>query len=346
EAYLASAHKSPRAGWVLLVKALILVSLVVGSYAAILVIGKGWILIPLGVVFAVSALLLAINVGHDASHDAVFKSRLLNFILHRACFLLTGINGYLWRMRHLNSHHLFPNVNGSDTDIDENPVMRLSPNQPWRWHFQFQHIYGPFMYLFAASHTTWWGDFVYLSKKNLANMTDIKHPWYEYILFFLSKLAYVAIVLVIPMLVLEIPWWQVVLGYLFVKCVASLLFVFLLIGTHFSDLADFPVPDEKTGSVGRTWAEHNMATACDWSPHSLLAHFISGGVNAHASHHLFPDVCHTHYPAIAKLIERSAQEFGVPYNRVSMWGMVRSHFLFLYQLGRRPPAPAPAKVGA
>jgi linoleoyl-CoA desaturase len=346
EAYLASAHRSPLAGGLLLVKALVLISLMVGSYAAVLAIGKGWVLLPLGVVFAVSALLLAINVGHDASHDAVFRSPRLNLIVQRACFLPTGINGYLWRMRHLNSHHLFPNVNGSDTDIDENPVMRLSPNQPWRWHFQFQHLYGPFMYLFAATHTTWWGDFVYLFKKKLANMIDIKHPWYEYVLFFVAKLAYVTIVLVIPILVLDIPWWQVVLGYLFVKCIASFVFVFLLIGTHFSDLADFPVPDPTTGSVGRTWAEHNMATACDWSPHNRLAHLISGGVNAHASHHLFPEICHTHYPQVARIIEKTAEEFGVPYHRVSMWGMVRSHLRFLYQLGRRPSVAEPAKLGA
>lgn len=344
EAYLANAHKSPRAGWMLLLKAVIFISLVAGSYAAILIIGEGWILLPLGVVFAVSALLLAINIGHDASHDAVFRSPLLNIIVQRACFLPTGINAYLWRMRHLNSHHLFPNVNGSDTDIDENPVMRLSPNQPWKWHFQFQHIYAPFMYLFAASHTTMWGDFIYLFKKQLANMTNIKHPWYEYVLFFFSKLVYVTLVLIIPMLVLNIPWWQVLIGYAIVKFIASFVFVFLLIGTHFSDLADFPVPDAKTGSVGRTWAEHNMATACDWSPHSLLAHWISGGVNAHASHHLFPDICHTHYPEVARIIEKAAAEFGVPYNHVTMLGMVKSHFRFLYQLGRRPTLVEPAKM--
>src|SRR5205814_83651 len=112
DVYLTNAHKSPRAGWTLFFKAVVLISLVAGSYTAVLVIGHGWILLPLGVVFAVSALLLAINVGHDASHDAVFRSPLLNFIVQRACFLPTGINGYLWRMRHLNSHHLFPNVNG------------------------------------------------------------------------------------------------------------------------------------------------------------------------------------------------------------------------------------------
>ena len=66
EEYLRNAGKTQRAGWLLLVKAILLGSLVVGSYTAILIIGKGWILIPLGVVFAISALLLAINVGHDA----------------------------------------------------------------------------------------------------------------------------------------------------------------------------------------------------------------------------------------------------------------------------------------
>src|SRR5438445_501393 len=63
--YLKKSGQSQRAGRVLLVKAIILTSLVVGSYAAMLLIGKGWVLLPLGLVFGISSLLLAINVGHD-----------------------------------------------------------------------------------------------------------------------------------------------------------------------------------------------------------------------------------------------------------------------------------------
>ena len=193
------------------------------------------------------------------------------------------------------------------------------------------------LYLFAVLQTTVWGDFLYLFKKELANLKNIRQPPVVFVQFFLGKVFYFAFSLGVPMMVLNYPWWQVLLGYLLASACGSLLFVFFLIGTHFSDLADFPVPDEK-GSVGRSWADHNMATACDWSPRSLAAHFVSGGVNAHASHHLFPNICHTHYPAVTKIIEETAREHNYPYNCVSLFGMVKSHFRFLYLLGRRPGA--------
>ena len=312
-----------------------------GSYTALLLNpAGGWVLLPLAVVTAVSALLLALNVGHDATHQVLPGGPSVNRFVARACFLFSGIDGYLWEFRHLNSHHLYPNVNGSDTDIDENPFIRLSPNQPWRWHFQFQHLYAPVLYLFAVLQTTVWGDFVYLFKRQLANLR--RDP---------PAAGRVRPVRRHQGRLLRVRpggadggagrtrggrW---LLGYLLASACGSLLFVFFLIGTHFSDLADFPVPD-RSGSVGRSWADHNMATACDWSPHSRLAHFLSGGVNAHASHHLFPNVCHTHYPAITRIIEDTAAEHGYPYNTVSLFGMVRSHFRFLYLLGRRPGSPA------
>ena len=340
--YFRASGKSRQAGPLLAAKAALLVSLLAGSYTAILLQVWGpWSLLPLGLVFGFASLLLAINVGHDASHRVVARSPAVNHAIQRLCFVLVGVDGYLWRLRHIKSHHLFPNVNGSDTDIDENPFVRLSPNQPWRWHFQAQHLYAPLAYLFAALHTTVWGDFVYLSKRRLANMTDITHPPHEYVLFGVCKVVHFAVMLVVPLAVLDLPWWQVVLGFLVVNGCTSFLFVVLLIGTHFADLAEFPEP-AADGSVGRTWADHNLATACDWSPHNWAAHFVSGGSNAHASHHLFPRVCHTHYPAIARIIEATAAEFGVRYNAVSLWGMVKSHFRLLYQLGRRP---VPTGVG-
>ena len=143
------------------------------------------------------------------------------------------------------------------------------------------------------------------------------------------------VLLGVPLAVIDRPWWHIVLGFLLVNGLTSILFVVLLIGTHFADLADFPVP-AADGSVGRSWAEHNLATACDWSPHSRLAHAVSGGSNAHASHHLFPRVCHTHYPAVARIVAATAVEYGVRYNAVSLWGMVAAHFRLLYRLGRRP----------
>ena len=56
---------------------------------------------------------------------------------------------------------------------------------------------------------------------------------------------------------LPLPWWQVVLGYLAMTASASVVFVFLLIGTHFSDETEFPAVDAAgtSGTPGRctTW---------------------------------------------------------------------------------------------
>ena len=193
--------------------------------------------------------------------------------------------------------------------------------------------------MFVALHTVVWQDFVYLFKKRLANMTDIRHPPHQYLVFALTKLSYLAAVVVVPVVVLPLPWWQVLLGYLAMTAAASLVFVFLLIGTHFSDGTEFPAV-AADGSVGRTWAMHNLATACDWSPHSRLAHFFVGGANAHASHHLFPRVSHAHYRAIARIIETAAAEYGVRYNRTTLWGIIAAHFRFLREMGRNPHAGA------
>ena len=135
-----------------------------GCYAVVLNQPAGWVMLLAGLGFGFTALLLAINVGHDASHQVLPGGRRVNDAVQRLAFVLVGVDGYLWRLRHVSSHHLFPNVNGSDTDIDENPFVRLSPNQPWRPWFRWQHLYAPFAYSLAALYTTVWGDFVYLTR--------------------------------------------------------------------------------------------------------------------------------------------------------------------------------------
>lgn len=334
--YFERTGKSRMADRSILAKAIVFGILIVGSYTLVLLHPfPNWALLPLAFVFGIASLLMAINIGHDAAHHTLFRSRFWNNAVQALTFAPLGVSAYLWQMRHSKSHHVFPNVNGCDIDIDENPFLRLSPNQPWRWYFQWQHLYAPFAYVFVALHTVVWQDFVYLFKRRLANMNDIHHPPYQYAIFALTKAAYFAVIVVVPILVLPMPWWQVVLGYLAMTAAASLVFVFLLIGTHFSDVTEFP-EIATDGSVGHTWAAHNLATACDWSPHSWYAHFFVGGVNAHASHHLFPKVSHAHYRAIARIIEDTAAEFDVRYNRMTLIGIIKAHFRFLKNLGRRP----------
>lgn len=47
-----------------------------------------------------------LNLGHDGAHEALTASRLANRVICEATFALLGLDGHLWCMRHVPSHHL------------------------------------------------------------------------------------------------------------------------------------------------------------------------------------------------------------------------------------------------
>jgi linoleoyl-CoA desaturase len=344
-AYFEESGRSRHADWRAWTKCALFAAIAAGSYCAILLTDHGpWQTLLLANLFGLSTLLLAINVAHDAAHDSLTGRPVVNRIIQIVIFMMLGADAYLWRLRHVKSHHTFPNVNGCDIDIDNTTFLRLSPNQPWRPYHRFQHLYAPLIFWLADVHTVFWQDFVYLRKRRLANMTDIHHPPHAYLLFVLGKLAYLTLILGIPIAMLPLPWWQVLLGVLIMTFVSSSAFVMLLIGTHFAEETLFPEHDRE-GYIPHDWAEHALVTSIDWSPTSVLATALAGGANAHAAHHLFPTVCHVHYRALTPIIERTAAEFGLTYNRTTLGHLIRSHFRFLWRMGR-PPVEAPASLPA
>jgi linoleoyl-CoA desaturase len=59
-----------------------------------------------------------------------------------------------------------------------------------------------------------------------------------------------------------------------------------------------------------------------------------GGLNHQIEHHLFPNVCHVHYPALKEIVKKTALEFNVPYHEHKSWfGALKSHFTLLHNLG-------------
>ncbi len=122
-------------------------------------------------------------------------------------------------------------------------------------------------------------------------------------------------------------------GALLASAAQSVLFIGLLIGTHFAEQAEFPAADE-AGRLPGDWASHALRTAVDWSPGSCFAIALTGGANCHAAHHLFPGVSHVHYRGITPIIAATAAEFGLLYHRMTLPALLRSHFSFLRRLGR------------
>ncbi len=326
-------------------KGIVLLAATFGLYGLILSNRlSGLPLLVAAVLFGVSGILVAFNLAHDAAHDALTPSRPLNRAIYYATFLLNGTSPYLWKRRHVGSHHTFPNVQGGDADMDDNPFLRVTPASPHRPHFRYQHLYAPVVYMLFSPYTIFIYDFEFFFRESLANMNvrgDLRRLRVMAIVA-AEKLIYLTAMLVVPLIVIDQPWPAIVLGFALMHGAASLAFTLPLVSTHVAEEIAYPEADER-GYVDGSWAAHQLATSMDYSPESRLANWVLGAVNAHAAHHLFPDVCHVHYVALSKIIRETAGEYGVTYHAMPFPAALRSHFRHLKRMGQPPPPPPPPR---
>src|ERR1041385_313749 len=171
-----------------------------------------------------SGILLAFNVSHDACHETFSKNKKINNWLYHISFNMQGPNAFLWKIRHTASHHLFPNVDGCDADIDDNPFIRLSPQHPYRKYQRYQHLYSFFIYCFYTLHWFFFKDFLYLFKKRVANLQQKKYPVKQYILFFFWKIIYLLVMFVLPLLA-GYSFGNTLLAFLAMNITSALFFI-------------------------------------------------------------------------------------------------------------------------
>lgn len=281
-----------------------------------------------------SGLLLGFNVSHDALHGSFSKSKRLNQLIYHLSFNIQGTSAYLWKIRHQSSHHIFPNVDGCDADIDDNPFIRLSPQHPHRPYQRFQHRYAILVYCFYTLHWFFFKDALYLFKKNVANLQNKKHPLKQKALFFAWKTGYLFLLIGLPILLGFKPA-DILLCFFIMHVVNSLAFIHFLIATHLCMETQFPDTD-KDGFLPGDYYTHQLATSLDYSPTSKFFNAFLGGFNAHAAHHLYPKLPHTIYPVLSPIIQQKATEFGMPYHQLNLLQSIRSHYRYLKMMGNTP----------
>ncbi len=324
----------------MLLKGLLFVGLYWAAYVALLLGGLAtWSVILLYGLMGMLGLLIAFNISHDAVHGTLTRFPALNKVIYYLSFNPLGTDAYLWQIRHIKSHHLYPNVDDCDADIDSNFLLRLSPNRPLRPHHRWQFIYAPVLYAFYTLQWVFIKDLSYLFRKNLANLRDMRHPWQEVLGFFLFKIFYFSYLILVPVFLFGLPWSTVLLGFLALHVCMSYFFLFTNIMNHHVQEAAFPARDAD-GYLPGSWATHQMDTCLDFHPTSKGWNFFFGGFNAHCAHHLFPHVCHVHYGAISRIIIDTAKAYQLPHKEATWWYGLRSHFRHLYDLGTIPPKTA------
>ena len=279
----------------------------------------------------VSVLLTAFNISHDAAHGVAVKSKFWNKMLFSLSFNLQGNNAYVWGKNHNESHHLYTNVEGSDIDVLNNPLFRMTKNQPLKWFHRYQFIYAPFLYLFYSINWFFFRETLMII--NYSSRTiKIEIPRDEVIKLVIYKLLYIGYMIVLPIYLLPYGWPTVFLAFLLNHFIVSIIFVAVLGVSHLSDFVQHPESD-KDNRINMSWPKLQMCTSVDYNADSSFFNWTLGGFNAHALHHILPNVCHVHYLEILPIFRELADKHGLNYMEMPYGKSLAAHFRFLKAMG-------------
>jgi len=278
-------------------------------------------------------LVLGINIGHDAAHHCVTGNAKIDDKIFKGIFGFQGLSGYLWQIRHNQSHHIFPNVYDADSDVELTSLILLSPNQKvYRFH-KYQHLYAPILYMFFSLAWVFFEDFKLFTKKEQGNLHIEKIPAIEWVKLFTYKFIYIAIFIALPLYLTPLSLSSILISFLFMHFVLSIFLSFTFFISH--HVNEVTYAESHNSVVEDSWVHHQVITTIDFNADNYLAHFIFGGFNTHIAHHLFPEASHIHYPALTEIIKETFAEHSLPwYKSYTFLKGVRSHLSLLKRIGR------------
>jgi linoleoyl-CoA desaturase len=331
--YFASRQISSKANAAMVVKGLCLVALAVVPYGLILSNRfNAWGMLGLAVIMGVGIAGIGFGIAHDALHGAYTSHARLNDVLGLS-FDALGASSYMWKITHNIVHHTYTNIHGVDEDLAVSPLLRLSPNAERLWFHRLQHFYAFPLYACTTLFWVFVKDYQQLLGRDLGPYRDKQHDRREVVMLCAAKCAYYSYALAVPLVIVHLPWWQVLLGFLAMHLTAGLILGLVFQLAHIVEDTAHPIPDDD-GRMATDWWLHEMHTTANFGQRNRLLSWYVGGLNHQIEHHLFPKVCSIHYPAISDIVRDVAQSHGLPYHaQPTFRAALASHYRMLRRLG-------------
>ena len=320
------------------VKTAVLLSSLVLTYTLLVFFAATWWqALPLAVVLGLIVSGIGFNVMHDGGHQAYSSRPWVNRLMAMTVDFLGG-SSYLWHWKHAVMHHTYVNITGHDADIDLGVLGRISPHQKRYWFHRWQQFYLWPLYGLLAVMWHFYSDFREVIVGKIGGSRVPRPQGWDLALFLFGKVFFFTMVFVIPLQRHSLA--SVVLAYFVASFTLGFVLSIVFQLAHAVEEADFPMPRPDTGVIENTWATHQVETTVDFGRQSRLLSWLVGGLNFQIEHHLFPRICHIHYPALSKIVESTSQEFGVRYTaHDTFWRGLVSHFRWLRGMGVAPELP-------
>jgi linoleoyl-CoA desaturase len=257
-------------------------------------------------------IMIGFSIMHDASHYALFnkKNININILLSKIwnSFILWDYK--LWFVHHGANHHAYTGNPNLDPDLKfTKPLLIKSPLSNSRGYIKLANDYllaiisVIYFFIFPGfvigQGILYWGFW----RKN-GKLWGIQKS------FSIMDISLIQIIGFIFVIYSHL--------YNFSLLVSSLYFIAANIAYGFCIL-----PDHDTY---QTVINHKNINTNDWGEAQVIhsANFennvrndifchLFGGINYQIEHHLFPSVCHVHYPKISKIVKTTCKEFDINY---------------------------------
>ena len=320
----------------LYIKTAILLMLAVSTYLVLILSAiPVWLSLTLCILLGFNLAAIGFNVMHDGAHGSYSSKKWVNEIMAYSLNLMGGCT-YLWRVKHNINHHTFTNIDEHDEDIDIRPLMRTHESQKKRWFHKYQHIYWVLLYGLSYVSFVYGKNFKEYFSGKIAGGNMKKMNLKEHFIFWISKITYFCIFIIIPILTLGLA--KALIGYIILSWVCGFVLGIIFQLAHVVEDCDFPIPTQgiKEGSkkINEEWTIHQLATTANFSTKSKIISWFVGGLNFQVEHHLFPRVSHIHYPELSKIVKEVCLQFNIRYNEYpTLLSAVRSHVRYLKVVG-------------
>lgn len=292
-----------------------------------------YVLFSLWMIMGFGKALIGTSVMHDSVHGSYSNKKSVNKWMSLSAPIV-GIDALVWHLQHNVLHHTYTNIEHADEDIHPRYVMRFSPNQPKKWFHRFQHIYASFFYGITTFSWVTTKDyfklFAYRKKGMIKKGRDFrKHLW----LMIFRKALYLFFFLILPMLVLNVPASTTFMMFICMHLIAGISLSMIFQPAHIIPTSNFI--DQEEVEIDKNWSVHQLETTSNFAMNSKFITWFAGGLNFQVEHHLFPNICHIHYPKIAGIVQQTASEYDIPYHAYkSFLSAIAGHYKMLKALGK------------
>jgi linoleoyl-CoA desaturase len=324
----------------MVIKTIVMISLYFVPYALIVsgvIAGHEAIYYLLAAIMGFGIVGIGASVMHDSNHGSYSRNKFVNSTLGN---ILNIIGGYArnWRIQHNVLHHTYTNVDGLDEDIEGTKLIRMSPHKPLKPIHRYQHLYAWFLYSLMNIYWVIAKDYKLIfryEKEGLLKKEKVtlKQAFIEVTVL---RLFYYSYMLVLPIMFSGLPWYHIIAGFLIMHLIAGISLACIFQPAHVMETSDYSLPSPER-KMQNNWAAHQLLNTTNFAPKSTFTSWFIGGLNYQIEHHLFPHVCHVHYPKISGIVKEIAEENGLPYNvQPTVLEALKLHARQLRALGRGP----------